>query len=236
MSFDLDSILRLGDLDSKLIDVRRRVKMAGVQSAPQKERVDASKTELAKLVDQSKTGNRDVARLEGEAEAKKAQIIKAEVALNSAKTNEEYQVHLRTIDGHKQELSDIETKILEAYDAQEKNVESQKSGDKRLIDLEKDLKAAEGRVKEYEATLNKEIAELDGQRTEAASVLSRDFIKLYERLLEKMGNSAIARVVDEMCQGCFQKVRPNQVSQIRGRKELVTCWTCGRVLYSDSES
>lgn len=236
MSFDLQAILILGELDAELIRLRNRLARAGEQSAPQQARVVGAKLDVDKLKSEAKLANREVKRLEGEAEAKKQVITKSEVALNTAKSNTEYQNHLKTIETGKEALSEIETKILEAYDADEAGATAKKAGDKRLADVEKDLKAAEKRVKDYEAELQGQIAELDGKRGAAAEGIGKEHIDHYEKVLGKSGDSAVARVDKEMCQGCYNKVRPNQLSQIRGRKELVTCWTCGRVLYSDAHA
>jgi predicted nucleic acid-binding Zn-ribbon protein len=197
--------------------------------------VTSSKEELAVLADQAKLTARTVAKLEGEAEAKKGTINKSEVALNSAKSNTEYQVHLRAIDQAKTELGDIETGILESYEAQDARNEAKTTGDKRLGELQKDLAAAKKRVSDYGGELNRQISDLEGSRATCAETIGGEFLELYEKILAKSGDSAIARVnnSDAMCQGCYNKVRPNQLSQIRGRKELVTCWTCGRILYGD---
>lgn len=238
MSFNLKALLELGELDRQLIDLRKRLARAPEQSAAQEARVKAAKVELAALIDAAKQGTRNVAKFEGEAEAKKGAITKSEIALNSAKSNTEYQAHLRAIDQAKADLSDIETQILEAYEAQDECNAAKTAGDKRLADLEKDLAAARKRVKAYEAELNGQISELEAKRNQCAETIGAKFIELYEKTLLKCRDSAVAMVnsSDEMCQGCYNKVRPNQLSQIRGNKELVTCWTCGRILYSQDSA
>jgi predicted nucleic acid-binding Zn-ribbon protein len=236
VSFNLEAILTLGEIDAELIRLRQRLARAPEQSAPQGERVLVSKVEVGRLKDEAKLANRKVIKLEGEAEAKKQTITKAEVALNTAKSNTEYQAHLKTIETGKEQLSDIETQILEAYDADEERAAAKAAGDKRLIDLEKDLVAAKKRVSAYEGELDALIAELEAKRGDAAGNVGQEHIELYEKVLTKSGDSAVARVDAEMCQGCYNKVRPNQLSQIRGRKELVICWTCGRVLYGDPQN
>lgn len=236
MSFDLPAILTLGELDRRLIAARKRLAAAPQQAAPQEQRVASSKGDIQRLTDEAKHTERDVKRLEGEAEAKKQAITKNEVALNMAKSNDEYQALLRAMDGQKQELSDIETRILEAYEAQERLVEERAAAQQRLKAVEADLQAARQRVAALEAEVRAEVSELDEQRGRAAQAVSPEILELYRRVLEKVGDAAVVRVIDEMCQGCYTKIRPNQVSQIRGRKELVTCWDCGRLLYADTEA
>jgi hypothetical protein len=42
---------------------------------------------------------------------------------------------------------------------------------------------------------------------------------------------AVAPVQDQVCGGCFISIRPNQLSLLKGRDQLVTCWQCGRILH-----
>lgn len=235
MSFNLEAMLQLGDVDASLNRLRRRLGHAPGLAAPQQQRVDAAKAELETLKDETKLNQREVTRLEGEATAKKGEIEKAQLALNQAKANEEYQTLLRTIDARQSELSDIETRILEAYEAQDERVEREKAGKTRLAQQEKELKAALGRVAEEEAACNKEIEELEVKRKSFASEISAEHLELYEKILQKTGDKATAEVVDEMCQGCYVKVRPQQISLVRAGTELVVCFTCARILYGRFE-
>ncbi|RMG15202.1 MAG: hypothetical protein D6731_08845 [Planctomycetota bacterium] len=233
MSFDLPAILDLGRLDEELGRLRRRLERAPEQAAPQRQRVAACKRELDRLVEETKRGVLEAKRLEGEAESKKQALGKNEVALNAAKSNDEYQALLKAIERQKDELNDIETAILEAYDEQDRLEAAQKAGAERLAEREKELAAAEERVAALEAELRERIAELEARRAEAAARVDADVLTHYQRVLDKVGDTAIVPIQDETCQGCYYRVRPNQVSLIRGGKEMVVCFHCGRMLYSE---
>lgn len=231
MSPELEAILALGELDRELIRVRKRLERAPQLAAPQRERVRVAKAELDRLADEGKRGKLEVGRLEGEAKAKQQEIEKAQLALNQAKSNEEYQAHLKTIAARKDELSDIETRILLGYEAQEQREARTAGGKARLQEQERELKEAEQRVAEEEARVREEIAALEAKRTEARGRVDSAQLALYDRILERMGDSAIAELVDEHCQGCFIKARPDQISKVRGGNELVPCTSCDRFLY-----
>lgn len=226
----LDAILRLSDVDRALYSARRRRAQALQISAPQEARVADARRGLERLDEQQKQLGRDTTRLEGEAKAKQAEIDKAQVALNQAKSNEEYQVLLRSIETKKGELGDLETKVLEAYEAQETRAAERKALEAKLKQLEGELAEAKKRVAEEVAKVDAEIARLEAQRTEAAAALSPEHAQLYQRVLEVNKDSATAAVSKDICQGCFMKVRPEQVSQVRG-KAIATCETCGRILH-----
>ena len=229
--FEIQAILSLGEVDGKLLSARKRLARAPNLAAPQRERVRMAREELERLASEGKRGKREVTSLEGEAKDKSAAIEKALIALNSAKSNDEYQTHLRTIDARKAELSELEDRILLAYEAQEERDAQTVAGKQRLATQERELAEAEQRVAAEEAKVQAEVEELASQRAAAAQRVSEEHLAHYERILEKTEDSAIAEVVDEHCQGCYLKVRPDQGSKVRGGKELVSCWTCGRILY-----
>jgi predicted nucleic acid-binding Zn-ribbon protein len=227
----LQPILELGDLDRDLIAARRKLDQAHRLAAPQQERVQEAKDALARISDETKSGKRDVTRLEGEASAKKDAILKAQTALNTAKSNDEYQGHLRTIEKAKEDLSEIETQILEAYEAQDAREAEEKRYADRLKTQEVELKAAMKLVDEERARCQVVIDELETKRNAIREGIGAEHRTLYEKILEKQGDTATAEVTDEMCQGCYMRIRPDQLSKLRGGKELLTCFTCGRILY-----
>lgn len=226
----LDAILRVGEVDRALYQAQRRRAQALQISAPQEARLGDAKRALDKLKDLAKTLTRETTKLEGEAKAKQAEIDKAQVNLNQAKTNEEFQLLTKTIASRKAELGDLETKVLESYEAQEKRAKDQKETEAKLKQHEGEVAEAKKRVAEELKKVEADVARLDAERKAAASAVGADHLAVYQRALEQNKDAAMAAVIKDICQGCFMKVRPDQVSQIRG-KQLSTCFTCSRILY-----
>jgi len=232
---DIDALFELGEVDRDLIATRRRLADAKRIAAPQQSRVNDAKAALQEVLDKSKRGGREVKSLEADAKAKEEEISKAQIALNNAKSNEEYQGHLRTIDRAKTELGELETRVLEAYEAQEHRDAEKKRLEERVEVQEAELAQAMTRVREAEGKEQAGLERHEARRAEIVGRLSGDHLELYERILEKHGDHATAEVLDEMCQGCYMRVRPEQLSQVRGRKAVVTCTTCGRILFRRPE-
>src|SRR5690606_21210977 len=137
-----------------------------------------------------------------------AEIDKTQAALNQAKSNDEYQALLRSIETKKGELGDIETKVLEAYEAQETRAADQKALETKLKQLDAELAEAKKRVAEELTKVDADVGRLEAQRQEAAAALSPEHMALYQRSLETNKDSATAAVSKDICQGCFMKVRP----------------------------
>jgi len=230
VSFDFEILSALDDVDRGLARAHRRFKNATGLSAPQRERVGMARAALEALKAENKVGARDLKRLEGEAKAKQEEINKAKGALNSVKNNTEYQVLLKTIASREEDLAELETGILEAFEAQDERDGREKGCKERLATQQKDLDLATARVKKEQGEAQQQIDELTAARELASGKVDPQHLRLYETLLNKLGDAALAEVREEICQGCYMKVRPDQISKVRGRKELVTCFTCGRIL------
>src|SRR5690606_29553213 len=120
--------------------------------------------------------------------------------------------------------------VLEVYEVQEEREGQAVKGRERLASQEKELAGANERVQAEEATAREAIAKCEAARQEVALGVSPKHLALYEELAERTGD-ALAEVVDEMCQGCGMKVRPEQISLIRGAAQIALCGSCGRILW-----
>jgi len=52
----------------------------------------------------------------------------------------------------------------------------------------------------------------------------------YRRVLRAKGDSGVANLRDEICQGCFSKVPPQISHEVRKNDRIIRCENCGRIL------
>ncbi|MFW6159420.1 MAG: zinc ribbon domain-containing protein, partial [Planctomycetota bacterium] len=105
-------------------------------------------------------------------------------------------------------------------------------------EVEQAEKDARQRREELQDELDKGRARMDElrkQRRQAAKDVPDEIFAKYERLIERRGQTAMVPVVNGSCQGCFMKLRPETVAQLRKGSDLVTCHSCGRILYLEPE-
>ena len=147
------------------------------------------------------------------------------------KTNEQYKALLHEIQFAEQEISVNEDKILELM----VNAEVR----------EKQVKAAEGELKEETAEIEKEkviarertaqdekeLTEWNAKRDTARAAVDPDLLRHYDRVLKFRG-SGIAEVLDHKCTGCSVKLRPQTFNEVRSGK-MIYCDSCQRILYYD---
>jgi len=181
--------------------------------------------------DQLKHFEADRKKLEIDAEAKRAQVLKHKTQLFQIKSNTEYQALLKEI-AHLEEqikkVEDQELELMEKVEAHQPAVKEEQEHLKEIVakaDLEKtDLKKKSG-------IIEKEISELEAQRADLAKDLEADAYDRYDRLMKSKGDVAIVQILNTNCGGCHLKLPPQSVHDAKRGSELVSCSYCGRILY-----
>ena len=64
-----------------------------------------------------------------------------------------------------------------------------------------------------------------------AAGLEAPYLKRYTMLLNKRDGVAVVAINDNVCQGCYMALPPQQVIEVRKADKLNLCPTCQRILY-----
>jgi predicted nucleic acid-binding Zn-ribbon protein len=227
----IDGFIKLAAIDDRRIALERKLENAPKASNEAASRLKEAKDALQRFKEDGKKAGLELKRMEADAKAKQQELEKTQIAQNQAKGNDEFKAHGNKIEGLKKEIGDLETKILEEYDRAEHRGPDQAA-------LEAKGKEAEATAtklkKEAEALLTALKAELGrvlDERKAAVTGIDKGALDNYTQALERHGDRALAAVSQNTCQGCFTSVRPNQISLLRSREQLVSCFECGRFLH-----
>ncbi|MBU1042960.1 MAG: hypothetical protein KJ915_01005 [Candidatus Omnitrophica bacterium] len=171
-----------------------------------------------------------------ELQAKEASINKHKGQLPLIKTNKEYNALQLEIEKMKADNSLLEEKIimlLEKIDVIKVSI----SKEKEVLSLEeKKIDSAKALVKLDIKALEESLSRLQVQRkTVIPADLKPEVLELYERIRENRGEIAIVPVRDGSCSGCFMNLRAQVLNELSLGK-LLTCDTCSRILYVESEN
>jgi len=171
-----------------------------------------------------------------ELQTKEVSIGKHKSQLPLIKTNKEYNALQLEIEKMKADNSLLEETILvqmEKIDELKAAVAKEKLV---LAEEEKKLNITKADVELEIKQLEDKISKLNIQRK---TVVPADFdpevIDLYERIRENRGEIAIVPVENGACTGCYMNLRAQVLNELRLGK-LLTCETCSRLLYVESEN
>ena len=150
----------------------------------------------------------------------------------AVKTNEQYKALMHEIEFAEKQISDCEEKILIG-------MESSDGLHKVLAAAQAELKADTAEVeqeKEHARAVTtadeKRLKELGVQLDLLKKTLPDNMVLHYERVAAKR-KGAISEAFEQKCMACNVMLRPQHYNELLSGSELITCDSCGRILYVD---
>lgn len=218
---DLDNELRT--LVSRAEDLPGRIKALRDETA--RARKELEETEAA-LVEHRKQYK--LAELELKAGDEK--VAQYSVQLYSAKTNEQYKAFLKEIEAQKKLKSRVEDRMIvlleESEALEQKRQAAEKSISRYAAESERKAVLLETEQAELTAAIDKRRA----TRDKVLGSLPADVLKLYRRVLARMGGIAVVSTTGERCNGCFNPVPPQRMVELERQNRVYACEACGRIL------
>src|SRR5437588_10806644 len=232
MNADLQRLIELEKIDKEALRLSEEV-----ASLPR--RVAAIEAKLAEhkaAVEQAKARvkSNEASRRQNEADIKGFQekIAKYRSQSSSVKTNDEYRALMHEVEFAEKQISGCEDKILELMIGLENDEKSLKQAEAELkteaADVEKEKAEARVRTAEDEKLL----AGLREKRAGLRSSVNDSALAHYDRVMRQR-RSAISEAREQKCLACFVMLRPQTWQEIRTNEQIVTCSSCGRILYFD---
>jgi predicted nucleic acid-binding Zn-ribbon protein len=65
------------------------------------------------------------------------------------------------------------------------------------------------------------------------SQVGDDLLSLYDALRSKKKGIAVSKIEDQMCSVCGSTLTPAECQSAKSRIDIISCPTCGRILYAD---
>ena len=187
-------------------------------------RISKYEAEKARIAEQEKENN-DKIRIA------KASIEKYNDQLGSIRNNREYDLLSKEI-----EFQNLE---VEGY---EKNIrlgrERNAFIDEEMGELNADIEGRQGDLDRKQSELDAIIAETRQKEEELLMEAKKLEEKIDERLLKAFKRTrksshnglSVVSIDREACMGCFNKIPPQRILDVKAHKKIIACEYCGRVL------
>jgi uncharacterized protein len=169
--------------------------------------------------------------LDGEIQSIQARISRHKDQLYQVKTNEQYKAMKQEIEVEEEYIRKIEDQILEKMLEADQLEKLVKDAASRLDDEKARVAAAIQQLESERAADIRERDQLQSRRQELSHVLSDAVRELYERVRSVRRGVAVAEVRDGCCTRCNVRLRPQAYNDVRTGESIVSCESCGRILY-----
>ena len=225
-------LLEIQDIDLHVFELKVRQNELPATLRDLKKDVVDKKSELQRVVAESKELKAHQKNLEGEIESHKATITKYKNQLLELKSNEQYRALLSEIKLHENKCVDIEDQILTSMMTSDEKDSLITQSEANLKESEQNLNDRADEIKQAIARVDEEIKQLQDTRLKLKEDINPQAMRLYERVMKNKGElKAMVPVVDSTCQGCYMKMTPNDVIEVRKSHKIQTCENCARILY-----
>ena len=228
---DLEHLIHLQELDLAAERHRRReTDIPQLQSAldarlaARAAAVDTAKARIA----ESQTARREV---EKDLAAVQSRLNKFKNQLMEVKTNKEYQAMQKEMSVAEQEISDLETRMLERMEEADSLAVELKTAQAALAAEQAEITRERQALESERGTVADDLKRLSEERVTTAALVSADALALFERLAHNRRGLAMAEARHGLCTVCHVRLRPQVFNEARRNAGIVQCDSCTRILY-----
>jgi predicted nucleic acid-binding Zn-ribbon protein len=172
---------------------------------------------------------------ESEVKDHQEKIVRVRRQLDRATTTVQVTAFEHEIGFAQAEVSRLEDAELESMERSEA-LEAQKAlADEAVEDATKTLERERGRAAETMAKDKALLAEVDRKRETLRPEIGESALSNYDRIAKGKG-TGLAEALNQKCTACQMMLRPQRWNDLRNRdneEEMMTCESCGRLLYYD---
>lgn len=133
------------------------------------------------------------------------------------------------------EVSHLEDAELESMERSERLEAQKKDAEETVANLTRRHAEESASVAEALARDRVLAAGVEAKRAELRPQIGENALSVYDRIAKSRG-TALSEGVDQKCSACQMMVRPQRWNDLRDRSNdetMLTCETCGRILYWD---
>lgn len=231
MSGELSQLIELQELDLDIQKISDRLMKIPVEREKIEREFQTQASEFLALKGKHEQVLADRKQLEIDLALAQQHHDKYKQDLMKVRNEKEYATALREIDATKKQISTCETDILKRLEESEKlendiqslapDVEHKRTEvDSLLLLLDNEVTEA-----------NQKLVTLNERREQLTVIVPKVMLATYERMSRSKRGQALAAIRDGICSACRVRVRPKLFSDVRRGEQMITCESCGRILY-----
>lgn len=229
---DIQLLIQIVKKDIEIHEKRKFLETAPAKVKELDSRISSMDEELSKDENDLKALESERRILTSKIEDQNALITEKKLKLNTEKfkSNKEFKAMIREIEFLVEQVDGEEETVIGILDRiAEKNEEI--AAVKQRIENEKDSLIAEKTgLEEKIKAFSRGVLLLQDEKMRILPHLSERVRRMHDRISAAKGDSGVANLVGDICQGCYSRVPPQKAHEIRRNDSILTCEVCGRIL------
>ncbi len=131
----------------------------------------------------------------------------------------------------KTNISILEDKILEIQSIVDDKNKKINEIQQQIDETKQKLEAFDVQISDLKKDIDKQIEIIDKEKETMLNDINPNLLAKYNKISIWAKGSAVVRVENETCYGCFIKLPPQISVLVEETEEIVYCPNCGRILY-----
>jgi uncharacterized protein len=231
----LDVLRTLHRIHKQLADLKNRRDRGPRQIRAGEAEIKQREAELTRLREELKSMRKNTDQKQLQMKSNELKIKDLGVKLNLAASNREYQILKDQIAADKMANSVLEDEIIEMMEQADAFAPKIAEAEAAVKTMQEKVAETRTVVATQSASILADITRLEAELKQCEAELPDAIREPYLRMAKKLGEDALAVVVDDACGGCCQQIQVNVLSNIQLLQPSF-CRSCGRLLYLAEEA
>jgi predicted nucleic acid-binding Zn-ribbon protein len=232
----LQQLVDLQKVDDEISECRKILADIPRQLDSGRAELEEKKNILKVVMDEIETLQKERKSLEQEVQSENDHMAKAKIKLPAVKTNKEYTAILTEVDAIKEKVSKIEDKELEIMEVLEIKTKEVPVVEKKCKEEDEHFNTYRQQKEAEEKRFKQELEDLETKRKNLSDLVDVVILKRYQKIFNSREGRAVAGLRENICQGCFHRVLPQMVIEVKVGEKIHQCEGCMRFLFWEEVS
>jgi predicted nucleic acid-binding Zn-ribbon protein len=228
---DLKLVIRLQEIDHRLVDLAREIATLPKHIAEIQHKLVAHERKLEADRAALAANQKERKKCEGEIQVQEQKVSKLKDQMIEAKTNEVYRAFQNEIDFCQKEIRKFEDRILELMGESEPLEKNVKAAEASLKTEKAQVDAEKQEARERTAADEKSAREFRQERAGIVAAITPATYQRYERARKARKGLGVVEAVDGRCSACNITIRLQFYQDVKRGDQVLVCENCQRMLY-----
>ncbi|MGC8791626.1 MAG: zinc ribbon domain-containing protein [Desulfurella sp.] len=231
MNADIEMLLKIQEYDKQIYQLESEFAKKLQDRENLEELITTHTLNMEQLQDELNEILEDLKFKKNLLEEKEALLEKLDEKSNSVQNQKQSEALSSEITIAKTNKSILEDKILEIQSIVDEKNKKISEIQQQIDEVKQKLESFDAQLAEFKKDIDNKIEQINKEKEIMLNDINPHLLAKYNKISLWAKGSAVVRVENETCYGCFIKLPPQISVLVEETDEIVYCPNCGRILY-----